>query len=178
MDFATLTALRRSHPGWRLLTAEYAPLVVHFLYYTFIQPNIRTASQATLQSSLADLLFQLREQYGEDQFPRAAGEYLNEWADDQHAWLRKFYPLHSDEPHFDLTAASEKAISWILSLEHRPFIATESRLLTVFELLRSIVQGTTLDSGLRIFELQRRRSLIDEEIAQIQIGRASCRERV
>ena len=34
--------------------------------------------------------------------PRAAEAYLDEWASDSNAWLRKFYPTGSDEAHFDL----------------------------------------------------------------------------
>jgi hypothetical protein len=45
--------------------------------------------------------------------------------------LRKFYPSGSDEPHFDLTPSTEKAITWLASLIERAFVGTESRLLTL-----------------------------------------------
>src|SRR5207237_6490926 len=89
MDFTPLETLRRVHPGWRLLAADHAPLIASFLYTQFIRPNVRTASQQELVSKLDDHLFQLREQLGEGAFPRSAQAYLDDWASDDHGWLRK-----------------------------------------------------------------------------------------
>jgi hypothetical protein len=171
MDYGQLTALRRSHPAWRLLLASHAPLVASFLHEAFIGPNVRALSQAALRSKLEDVLFRLREAEGEGAFPRAADQYLDEWADDDHGWLRKYYPPDSDEPHFDVTPGAERAIEWLAALGRRPFVATESRIMTVFELLRQIVEGTTLDSGARLAELERRRKELDDEIAAVRAGR-------
>src|SRR4051812_31326853 len=100
VDYGTLEALRRNHPGWRLLAADHAPLVVSFLYRTFIRPNLRSIAQPELASRLEDYLYHLREQLGEDSFPRNADRYLDDWASDAQAWLRKFYTADSDEAHF------------------------------------------------------------------------------
>lgn len=43
-----------------------------------------------------------------------------------------------DEPLFDLTPATEKVIEWIASFEQKQFVGTESRLLTIFRLLRRL----------------------------------------
>jgi hypothetical protein len=171
MDYGKLTALRRSHPAWRLLLASHAPLVASFLHEVFIAPNVRALSQAALRSKLDDVLFRLREAEGADAFPRTADHYLDEWADEEHGWLRKYYPPDSDEPHFDVTPGAERAIEWLVALGRRPFVATESRIMTVFELLRQIVEGTTLDSGARLAELERRRRELDDEIAAVRGGR-------
>jgi len=100
MDYRLLQTLRRNHPAWRLLAAEHAPLVISFLYRTFIQPNIRTLAQQELISRLQDYLFYLSEQAGEALFPKPAIRHLDDWSSDEHGWLRKYYPAHSDEPHF------------------------------------------------------------------------------
>jgi len=170
LDFATLEALRKNHPGWKLLLADSAPLVVSFLCKAFIEPNIRVLSQVDLTEALEDELYGLRERFGGGAFPRRAQEYLNEWASNDRAWLRKFYPQNSDEPHFDLTPTTEKTIAWLDSLTARAFVGTESRLLTLFELLRQIVQGSETDPHVRIAELQKRRDEIDAEIARVQQG--------
>ncbi len=171
MDYDQLSALRRSHPAWRLLLASHAPLVASFLNQAFIGPNVRTLSQSALRSKLEDVLFGLREAEGAEAFPRRADQYLDEWADDEHGWLRKYYPHDSDEPHFDVTPGAERAIEWLAALGRRSFVATESRIMTVFELLRQIVEGTTLDPASRIAELERRRQELDDEIALIRAGR-------
>lgn len=170
MDFATLDALRKRHPAWRLLLADSAPLVASFLHRAFVEPNLRTIARPELVAKLEDYLFHLRERLGEGSFPRPASEYLDEWAADDRGWLRKYYPQGSDEPHFDLTSATEKALAWLAGLRQRQFVGTESRLLTVFQLLRQIVQGTEVDPKARIAELERRQSEIAAELARVRAG--------
>lgn len=170
MDYTTLDLLRQNHPAWRLLRSDNAPLVASFLNRVFIQPNVRTLAQADLVEALEDELYTLRERLGENAFPRAPLAYLNDWASQERGWLRKFYVSNSDEPRFDLTPASEKAIAWLESLGERSFVGTESRLLTLFTLLQDIGEGSETDPATRIHELERRRGEIDAEIARIQSG--------
>ncbi len=170
LDHSTLEALRRQHPAWRLLVADSASLVASFLHRAFIAPNVRVMAQADLAEALDDELFALRERLGNDAFPKPALDYLNDWAANERGWLRKFYPPGSDEPHFDLTPATEKAIAWLASLTERAFVGTESRLLTLFELLKQMSQGSETDPQARISALQKRRDEIDAEIARIAAG--------
>lgn len=170
MDHATLSALRDRHPAWRLLSSPHAPLLASFLHRVFVAPNVRVMSEADLAEALEDELFTLREQLGADSYPRGAPEYLNDWAAPDKGWLRKFYRPGSDEAQFDLTPASEKAIAWLLSLTERPFVGTESRLLTLFGLLEQINAGTEADPVKRVDELRRKRDEIDAEIARVQAG--------
>ena len=102
--------------------------------------------------------------------PRRPQDYLNDWAGNDKGWLRKFYRPGSDEPHFDLTPATEKAIAWLASLTERAFVGTESRLLTLFELLKQMSEGSETDPEARIAELNKRRGEIDDEIARILTG--------
>jgi len=169
-DYRTLESLRQNHPAWRLLCAHHAPLVAAFLHRVFIKPNVRNLPQATLVENLEDELFAIREQLGADTFPGSAQSYLNDWAENDKGWLRKFYPPGTDEPHFDLTPATEKALAWLEGLDKREFVGTESRLLTLFELLRQMSVGSQSDPQLRITELQGRRDAIDVEIARILAG--------
>ncbi len=170
LDYSTLDLLRQNHPAWRLLRAQHAPLVASFLHRVFIAPNERTLSQSDLVEKLEDELFALRRQLGDNTFPGSAQNYLNDWAENDKGWLRKFYPAGEDEPHYDLTPATEKALVWLESLSERAFVGTESRLLTLFELLRQMSTGSQADPELRIAELNRRREEIDSEITRIQAG--------
>ncbi len=170
LDYATLELLRQNHPAWRLLRAQHAPLVAGFLHRVFILPNVRNLSQADLAEALEDELFALRERLGEESFPGTAHSYLNDWAENDKGWLRKFYPPGTDEPHFDLTPTTEKALAWLEGLTERTFVGTESRLLTLFDLLRQMSEGSQTDPQVRIAELQKRRSDIDKEITRIMEG--------
>lgn len=170
MDYAILDFLRQNHPSWRLLRASHAPLMGSFLYRMFVVPNARNIAQADLVEALEDELFMLREQLGEDVFPGSAQSYLNDWAEDGKGYLRRFYPMGSDEPHFDLTSATGKALAWLEGLTERSFIGTESRLLTIFELLQQMCTGGQDDPKARIAALQKRRDEIDTEIARVVAG--------
>ena len=170
LDIETLEALRRQHPAWRLLASESVALVASFLHRVFVLPNRRVIAQVDLAEALEDTLFALRDQRGAGVYPKAALEYLNDWAANDKAWLRKFYPPGSDEPHFDLTPATERALAWLGSLSERSFVGTESRLLTLFELLRQMSQGSETDPQARVCELQRKRDEIDTEITRVLGG--------
>ncbi len=169
-DYITLKLLLQKHPAWRLLRAQHAPLICSFLHRIFIIPNKRNLSQSELTEALEDELYIIREQPESESFSGTAQNYLNEWADNNKGWLRKFYPPDSDEPHFDLTPATEKAISWLENLTERSFVGTESRLLTLFELLRQMSEGSQTDPQIRITELKKRREEIDSEINSIKDG--------
>lgn len=173
MDYDHLTHLRRHHPAWRLLAAEHAAVIVGFLYHVFARPNVRIVSEQTLASQLDDYIYHLRERLGEDAFPRPALEYLNSWAEEGRGYLRRFYPPDSDEPHFDLTPATERGIQWLIGLEQQQFVGAESRLKVIFDLLRQIAEGSETDPDVRLLELQRRRAAIDAEIDQVRTGRFS-----
>jgi len=170
LDYTTLDQLRQNHPAWRLLNSPHAPLVASFLQRVFIAPNVRVMGQADLAEALEDELFGLRERLGAETFPKPALDYLNDWAAADKGWLRKFYSHGSDEPHFDLTPSTEKAIAWLKTLAERSFIGTESRLLTLFELLKQMSEGSETDPEARIAELHKRRDEIDAEIARVLAG--------
>lgn len=170
MDFDELDLLRRNDPAWKLLRADNAPLVLGFLRKVFVDDNVRSISATELISRLDDELYALNERLGDGTFPRSAKAYLDDWAAPENGWLRKYYPSGSDEVHFDATPAVEKALTWIDSLRERSFVGTESRLNTIFELLRQMAYGAETDPEVRLAELHRRRTAIDAEIDQVVGG--------
>jgi len=170
VDYEQAEALRRTSPAWRLLRATNASLVLTFLGRVFVEGNVRGIASAELVSRLDDELFALNARLGEDAFPRAAKEYLDEWASTDYGWLRKYYPPGADEPYFDATPAVEKALAWLQSLEARTFVGTESRLSTMFDLLRQMAFGAETDPDVRLVELERRRDELDREIERVRGG--------
>lgn len=170
MDHGILSTLRDRHPAWRLLASPHAPLVASFLHRVFVAPNVRVMSEADLAEALEDELFALREQLGPEAYPKVAQDYLNDWAAPDKGWLRKFYKPGTDEAQFDLTPATEKAIAWLQSLTERPFVGTESRLLTLFALLEQISAGTEADPIKRVDDLRKKRDALDAEITRVLAG--------
>ncbi|HEY3609357.1 MAG TPA: DUF3375 domain-containing protein [Pseudonocardiaceae bacterium] len=176
MRFEDLDVLRRHHAAWRLLRAENVPFVLGFLGGVFIEDNVRAITETELAGRLDDELYALNSRLGEGTFPKAAKAYLDDWSAPDVGWLRKYYPPASDEANYDATPAVEKAYAWVTGLRDREFVGTESRLNTVFDLLRQIVFGTETDPAARLVELRRRRLAIDKEIADVEAGRFSILE--
>jgi hypothetical protein len=176
MRFEDLDVLRRSHAAWRLLRAENAPFVLGFLGGVFVEENVRTIAEIELAGRLDDELYALNSRLGDGTFPKQAKAYLDDWSAPDVGWLRKYYPPDSDEAHYDATPAVEKAYAWVTGLREREFVGTESRLNTVFDLLRQIAFGTETDPQARLVELYRRRSAIDAEIAAVEAGKFSILE--
>ncbi|WP_437752013.1 DUF3375 domain-containing protein [Sorangium sp. So ce1389] len=173
MDHDLLEHLLGTHPTLRLLAAGNAPLLISFFHAVFVKPNRRAVPASELASRLDDHLHALRQRHGEARYPKAAREYLDDWSGAQTPFLRRYYADLSDEPQFDLTPATERAIEWLRGLvEARAFVGTESRLMTIVQLLRDIVQNAAEDPEARIAELTRRRAEIEAEIARVRSGQS------
>ncbi len=170
VDYDELVSLQANNPAWRLLRADNAPLVLSVLGRIFVAENVRSISSKDLIARLDDELYALNARLGLGTFPRAAKAYLDDWASTEVGWLRKYYPAGSDEPHFDATPAVEKALGWLESLRARSFVGTESRLNTLFELLRQMIFGAETNPEVRLAELHRRRREIDAEIERVESG--------
>jgi hypothetical protein len=170
MDYYAINSLRENHPGWSLLRAQNAPLALTFFMAAFTGPNQRNLGRQELIDVLDDVLFGLRDSEGQDKFPRPAGEYLDDWAADERKWLRKYYAPGEDEPHYDLTAAAEDVVRWVENLRGRDFVATQSRLTSIFAVLKQLVQQSETDPEVRLAELQQQRDGIDAEMQQIRDG--------
>lgn len=169
-NYETLETLRTKHPAWRLLRSDHAPLIASFLQKTFLEGNERLMEESGMVEKLENELFALREIKGENAFPKSARDYLNDWADPEKGWLRKFYQQGSDEAFFDITPATEGAVAWLGSLTERKFVGTESRLLTLFDLLRQMHLGTETDPEVRLADLHKQRESIDAEIERVVAG--------
>jgi hypothetical protein len=170
MRYEDVEALRTRHAAWRLLRADNAALVLSFVGDVFGAENLRSVPAGDLADRLEDELIAVNERLGERRFPKPARAYLDDWASPESGWLRKFYQPGSDEPHFDATPAAERALSWLRSLQARSFVGTESRLHTLFELLRQMVYGAESDPDVRLVELRQRRAELDREIAAAEAG--------
>jgi len=170
MNYDEIDQLRTHHPAWALLRSNNAALVLSFLGRVFVELNAGDVAASVLVSELDEELYALNQRLGEERFPKSASEYLDDWASPDRGWLRKFYPSGSDEARFDVVPAVEKALRWVSDLRTREFIGTESRLNTIFELLRQMVFGAEDDPERRLVELRRRRAELDEEIARVERG--------
>ncbi|WP_019552789.1 DUF3375 domain-containing protein [Propionispira raffinosivorans] len=169
MTYEMLGELRASNAAWRLLAAPQTQLILAFLNQEFIAVSRRSITEAELIADLRDFIYIVNQSGNEEKFNRPAKEYLEIWADPQHAWLRRFYL--KDEANYDLTSAAQKAIEWVLSLKRQRFVGTESRLRTVFDLLHQIVEGSEQNAEARLRHLEIEKRNIEREIEQVKAGK-------
>jgi hypothetical protein len=168
MDYLQIKNLKENNPTVRLFNADNSPLIISFLFQAFKQNNQITIPNDELVSHLTDTIYHIRNVYGIDLFPELPQNYLDNWASD--GYLRKYYPDNSDEPCFELTPSTEKALEWINELEYREFVGTESRLLKIIEMLKEIVYQNSEDTSTRLAELERRKNEVEKEIDKINSG--------
>lgn len=168
MDFDYLEGLRQHNASLRLLRSPNMPLIIAFLHHTFPEPSVPALPENEIASQLSDFLFRVRERLGDERFPGSAQWYLDNWSSGADGFLHKFYPRDSDEPSYEPTPAVERAISWLRTLRERSFVGTESRLLSIYQLLKEVQQMATRDPQERIDALEKRRREIDQEIARIK----------
>jgi len=169
VEYEYIKSLKSNNPALRVISSESAPLVLSFFHKVFIEPNRRSIPHQELLSLLDDELFRLRESYGDDAHKMTAKQYLALWCDNN-AYLSKRYPDRGDEPVYDLTPSIAKAIEWLSDLKPKAFVGTESRLLTVFNLLREIDSKASDSPKRRIQELERTKDEIVREIDLISKG--------
>lgn len=171
MRYDEIEHLQAHHPAWVLLRSPHAALILAFLGRVFVDGNRGGQPAPELIGQLDDELYALNSRAeGDPPFPRPAAAYLDDWASPEKGWLRKYYPAGADEPHYDITPAVEKAVLWVKDLRRREFVGTESRLNTLFELLRQMVFGADADPQSRLSDLRRRRAELDSEIARAERG--------
>jgi hypothetical protein len=170
MEYEYLVGLKK-HPAWRLLSADSAPLIIGFFFRVFTRENRRTIAADEMTAKLEDFLFHLRRILGQGAYPRSAKAYLDEWSEGRTGYLRKFYPARGEEAEYDLTPASEKVIEWLASFTPKQFVGTESRLLTVFRLLREIAAEAMVDPEAEIRRLESEKNRIEAELSALKAGR-------
>ena len=153
--------------GLRLLQGGNAPLVLGFLHVQFkMKPRV-TIPHTELAERLEAYLLALREREP-DVYPLAAPAYLSTWCDEQHRYLRKYFETGRDEPVYELTPATERALRWLGELNQTAFVGTESRFLSIFNLLREIVQESTEDPDVRLKRLEQEKVALEAKIHEIR----------
>jgi len=159
-----LKTLKATHQTLRLLCSDNFAMSVSFFHTVFIEGRRTVTAQGELVRLLEDYLFSLNERQA-GAFPKTAQEYLNDFAGS--GYLRKYY-AEADEPLYELTPQTQKALEWIESLQKREFVGSRSRFNLVFDLLEELEFETELDDASRIAKLEEQKREIDAQIEAIR----------
>ena len=170
LSFEYLSQLRKYHAAWRLLAADSAAFVASFLYKTFILNNRRSISNSDLTDELENHIYVITQKHPDQAPSKKAKEYIDQWSSAETAWLSQRYTGRSDTPEVDLTPDAEKALRWLENLQPKNFVGTESRLRTIFQLLKELTQQTETDVTKVIEDLEEKKRLLENQIERLKTG--------
>jgi len=159
-----------AHPAAQLIGAKNAPMVLGFFHRAFKLAHRVTIPEGEMKGLLESHLNELQQENLFD-VEKSSREYLEEWCGMQRGWLRKYYPDASDasEAVFELTAAAEKSLLWLESLQTAGFVGTESRLELIFTELEKITTLSSGDPAERLKSLREEAQKIADEIFRIEL---------
>jgi len=176
MPISDISYLFETSPAVQIIRMRNAQWVIPFLFKAFKTESILSLPEPALISMLAEELRnhsegiedleEARIEFGEDEESRAR-KYLLNWV--QRRLLQDF-PDGDAVTQYQLSSHTEKLFQWLVSLEKRQFVGTESRFRFLFQTLREMVEYTEDDSMKRLEELKNRKAEIDKEIKRIEMG--------
>ena len=113
MQYESIDGLRERHAAWRLLRAGNSTLILSFLGDFFVDGNRGACAASEVAAALDDHLYALNDAIstpsGDVRFPKEPRAYLEDWTAADSGYLRRFYPPHDDEAHYEVTPAFEKS---------------------------------------------------------------------
>lgn len=171
-DYFSISNLKQQNISWKILNAANAPLFFNFLYDGFFSKNRTSASESDLIPILDNILFYKNQEHVvENTNLKNAKDYLTDWSHKDTFWLNKTYPQSSQEAeaYYDIPPHTQKAFDFLASLEQKRFVGSQSKLRSIFNLLKEIDTGSTVDKEALIAELEEQKRLIDEKIERIKV---------
>jgi hypothetical protein len=151
----------------RLLRADNAPLVLTVLFSAFKYEHSSAVSESRLRAILEAELEELRDA-GEAVGDKKAKDYMLEWSDQAHGYLRRHQPDGKDEPVFELTPELEQVFQWLEMLKPKSHVGTESKFKSLASVLREIVENSTPDPNIRIQRLKEEQAKLQGQIEEIE----------
>lgn len=167
MNFIELKLQFADSATLRLLRADNAPLVLTVLFAAFKREHVSAVPESQLRAVLEAELEELRDA-GESVADKKAKDYLQEWADQAHGYLRRHQPEGKDEPVFELTPEIEQVFQWLETLKPRSHVGTESKFKSLAAVLREIVENSTRDPDVRIQRLKEEQAKLQLQIEEIE----------
>jgi hypothetical protein len=166
MDIDNLLLNFESSAAIKLIRSQNAPLVLSFLQHQFKRRHRVTIPHSELTERLGEYLEFMVESV--PSLSSNAQHYLRTWCDEDHRFLRKYYDSNREDPVYELTPDTERALRWMEDLQKSEFVGTESRFLRIFDLLEEIVTYSTENVEIRLAQLEAEKQRIQDEIDQIR----------
>ena len=167
MNFAELKPKFADSPSLRLLRADSAPLVLAVLFAAFKREHASGVTESRLRAMLEGELEELHDA-GEIVASKSAKDYLVEWTDQAHGYLRRHQPDGEDEPVYELTPELELVFQWLEMLKPKTHVGTESKFKNLAATLAEIVENSTREPDVRIKRLKEEQARLQQQIDEIE----------
>jgi len=179
MHLRKLRSLFAHSPALRLLRAENAPFIVHFLHQEFRASRRIAIPHDSLRADLIAYQDFLKED-APGKLTRSADDYLTDWCREETRILTRRVRAGSvgggaggggETITYELTAPTEIVLRFLeenLEREADSFVGTESRMKRIVDTLREIALHSSDDPELHIAELERERDALDERISKVR----------
>lgn len=167
MNYVELKLQFADSASLRLLRADNAPLLLAVLFAAFKHEHSSAVPESRLRAILEAELEELRDA-GETVADKKAKDYLLEWSDQAHGYLRRHQPDGMDEPVFELTPEVEQVYQWLEMLKPKSHVGTESKFKSLAAVLREIVENSTRDPDVRIQRLKEEQAKLQQQIEEIE----------
>jgi uncharacterized membrane-anchored protein YhcB (DUF1043 family) len=167
VNYADLKLQFHESAALRLLRADTAPFALAVLFTAFKRDHVPSVNESRLRAILEAELGGLRD-VEESDSTRGAKDYLNEWCDQSHGYLRRHQPDGEDEPVCELTPEVELVFQWLDMLKPKTHIGTESKFKSLAATLKDIVENSTGEVNVRIQNIKRQQPKLQNEIEDIE----------
>lgn len=184
--------LLNEDPGIKLLHSRNGAEIIAFFYTLFREDRIQILDEEQFELRLIDNIVYFRESFDESvdssngesdenafdsaddaymtlTFPerqQQARSLITKWASEKLRYIRR---IRTDEGNFiELSASTERILSFVEDIEGQPFVGTESRFLDILHRLRDLTEHTTENPEQRIKQLTEQRAQLKEQIDQIK----------
>jgi hypothetical protein len=172
MNYLKIKNLVKNSAAFRLFKKDYAAFIISFLYTEFKVYDQLTIEAEAFARTLKDTIENYKEENLIDkEFLLSSEHYINEWAND--GFVRKFYEETKSEFYIEITPEMESVFKWVSEIEKIELgevVATRSRFLNIFHLLKELVEDSVATSQDRIRVLEAQKKSIDLEIERLKSG--------
>jgi hypothetical protein len=175
MQYDEINQILQDAPEIRLFMSGNPALVISFLYHLYKEQ----AQTAVLEQSFLDELtsycdhLQKNATHQANKVPsfKSSKEYLNDWK--QRGWVREHRAEQQSVYEIRLTQHTERLLNWMRDMQHREYIATESRFQSIVQQLNELVIASSQDPAIQLQYLEAEQARIQQQIDRIkQTGRA------
>jgi hypothetical protein len=156
-------------PALRLFRAQNGAMILAFFFRVFKHESRITIPQDQLLAELADFQESIAE-IEPGMLPNSPQEYLNSWCKADVRFLHRFFQGGSDEPVYQLTAATEAALRFVQETLERESgsVGAESCVHVIVETLKDLAVYGLGDPTHQIALLEAERNQIQRKIDRIR----------